>query len=64
VGAAGPKPAPTLRRAAVTASPAPAPKRPHHVPHRDNRSGGAVAGNPRPAHRQRGFRPARRAPGA
>jgi ATP-dependent RNA helicase RhlE len=63
-GAAGPKPAPTLRRAAVTASPAPAPKRPHHVPHRDNRSGGAVAGNPRPAHRQRGFRPARRAPGA
>jgi ATP-dependent RNA helicase RhlE len=63
-GAAGPKPAPTLRRAAVTASPAPAPKRPHHVPHRDNRSGGAVAGNPRPSHRQRGFRPARRAPGA
>src|SRR5208283_3608381 len=63
-GAAGPKPAPTLRRAAVTAAPATAQKRPHHVPHRDNRGAGSPAGKPRPVHRQRGYRPARRAPGA
>ena len=39
-GAAGPKPAPVLRRTASAAVPAPAPKRPHHVPHRDARGAG------------------------
>jgi ATP-dependent RNA helicase RhlE len=62
-GAAGPKPAPVLRRAAVATAPAPAPKRPHHSPQRDNRGARTLAGKPRPVH-QRGFRPARRAPGA
>ena len=62
-GAAGPKPAPVVRRTASAAVPAPAPKRPHHVPHRDGRGARALAGKPRQVH-QRGFRPARRAPGA
>jgi ATP-dependent RNA helicase RhlE len=62
-GAAGPKPAPALRKAAVTTAPPPAPKRPHHLPHRDSRNAGALAAKPRPVHRQRGFRPPRRAPG-
>ena len=63
-GAAGPKPAPVLRKAAVAASPAPAPKRPHHSPHRDNRGAVAFAGKPRPVARRAGYRPPRRAPGA
>jgi ATP-dependent RNA helicase RhlE len=62
-GAAGPKPAPVLRKTASAAVPAPAPKRPHHVPHRDAR-GPATAAKARPVHRNRGFRPPRRAPGA
>ena len=47
-GAAGPKPAPVLRKAASAAALAPAPKRPHHSPHRDNRGAVAFAGKPRP----------------
>ena len=62
-GAASPKPAPILRRTASAAAVAPAPKRPHHVPHRDAR-GAAAPAKPRPLHRQRGYRPPRRAPGA
>ena len=61
-GAAGPKPAPVLRRAAVATAPAPAPKRPHHAPHRDGRGAATPASRVRST--QRGFRPARRAPGA
>ncbi len=62
-GAAGPKPAPTVRKAA--SAPATVPGRPHHSPHRDARSvsqpvaGRPVAGKQRPGQRQR-FRPARR----
>src|SRR5208282_4641185 len=63
-GAAGPKPAPVLRRAPAATAPVAAPKRPHHSSHRDNRIAGPLARKPRPVHRQRGFRPARRAPGA
>jgi ATP-dependent RNA helicase RhlE len=63
-GAAGPKPARVLRRAQAATAPAAAPKRPHHSSHRDNRIAGALAGKSRPVHRQRGVRPARRAPGA
>ncbi len=63
-GAAGPKPAPMLRKAASAAALAPAPKRPHHSPHRDNRGAVAFAGKPRPVGRQGGYRPPRRAPGA
>jgi ATP-dependent RNA helicase RhlE len=60
-GAAGPRPAPVVRKAASVAAPAPA--RPHHAPHRDARNGDRpVVARPRPVHRQR-FRPARRASG-
>ncbi len=62
-GAAGPKPAPVLRRAAVATAPAPAQKRPHHSPHRDNRGARPLPSKPRQV-QQRGYRPARRAPGA
>src|SRR5271166_1914691 len=58
-GAAGPKPAPVLRRAPAATAPVAAPKRPHHSSHRDNRIAGPLARKPRPVHRQRGFRPAR-----
>ncbi len=55
-GAAGPKPAPVVRKAAV--APAPAPQRPHHAPHRDARSAGLpIAGR---AHRPGQGRPQRR----
>src|SRR5208283_3748396 len=43
-GAAGPKPAPTVRQA-TAAAPAPA-QRPHHSPHRDARSVGKPAATP------------------
>jgi ATP-dependent RNA helicase RhlE len=63
-GAAGPRPAPVVRKAASVGAPAPALKRPHHSPHRDARSGDRPAvATPRPVHRQRSFRPARRASG-
>jgi len=56
-GAAGPKPATVVRKAA---SAAPASGRPHHVPHRDARSvGHPVAGKLRGGQRGR-FRPERR----
>ncbi len=55
-GAAGPKPAHVVRKAAV--APAPAPQRPHHAPHRDARSDGLpIAGR---AHRPGQGRPQRR----
>jgi ATP-dependent RNA helicase RhlE len=51
-GAAGPKPAPVVRKAA-SAAPAPAQgqKRPHHAPHRDARGGRPVAVETRSGHR-------------
>ena len=57
-GAAGPKPAPLVRKAAASA-PAPA-QRPHHSPHRDARSAGrgTAAGSPRG--QRQPFRPTRR----
>ncbi len=57
-GAAGPKSAPVLRRAAKAVTQAPA-QRPHHSPHRDARSAGQPVANPRPVDRRRGFRPPR-----
>jgi ATP-dependent RNA helicase RhlE len=61
-GAASPRPAPVVRKAANVG--APAPKRPHHSPHRDARSSDRpVVAKPRPVRRQRSFRPARRASG-
>ncbi len=68
-GAAGPGPAPVVRKAASVGAPAPAPapavKRPHHAPHRDARSGDRpIVAKPRQVQRQRSFRPARRASGA
>ncbi len=55
-GAAGPKPATVVRKEAAAAPPAP--KRPHHSPHRDVRSAGApVASRQRPAHRRGRFSP-------
>ncbi len=63
-GAAGPRPAPVVRKAASAGAPAPAPKRPHHAPYRDARNGDRpVVAKPLPVHRQRSFRPARRASG-
>jgi ATP-dependent RNA helicase RhlE len=63
-GAAGPRPAPVVRKAARAGASAPAPERPHRSPHRDARSGDRpVVAKPRPVHRQRGFRTARRASG-
>src|SRR5271157_4472174 len=57
-GAAGPGPAPVVRKAASVG--APAPERPHHSPHRDTRDAGrSAAAKPRSGQRQR-FRPARR----
>ena len=53
-GAAGPKPAPVLRKAASVA--APEPKRAYHAPHREARGGRHIAGEPRPGHRS-GFHP-------
>jgi ATP-dependent RNA helicase RhlE len=64
-GAAGPRSAPVVRKAASVAVLAPAPKRPQHAAHRDMRSGDRpVVAKPRQVHRQRSFRPARRASGA
>ena len=57
-GAAGPKPAPVVRRAAAIA-PAQVVQRPHHSPHRDARSAGKPAARPHAGQRQR-FRPTRR----
>ena len=53
-GAAGPKPAPIVRKAASVA--APEPKRSYHAPHREARGGRPVAGEPRFGHRP-DFRP-------
>jgi ATP-dependent RNA helicase RhlE len=50
-GAAGPKPAPVVRKTASAAAPAPSPKRPHHQPHRDSRGGRPVAVETRPSRR-------------
>ena len=50
-GAAGPKPAPVVRKAASAPCAAPSPKRPHHMPHRDARGGRPVAVETRPGHR-------------
>jgi len=55
-GAAGPRPAPVIRKTASAAAPAPAPKRPHHAPQSGARGGRPVAGEPRFGHRL-GFRP-------
>ena len=57
-GAAGPKPAPLLRKAAASAQPLV--QRPHHSPHRDARSAGrgTAAGSPRG--QRQPFRPTRR----
>jgi ATP-dependent RNA helicase RhlE len=64
-GAAGPRPAPLVRKAVSAGAAAPAPERPQHSRPRDPRSGDQrVAGKPRPVHRQRSFRPTRRASGA
>jgi ATP-dependent RNA helicase RhlE len=58
-GAAGPKPAPVVRKA-TSGAPTPVVQRPHHSPHRDARSvARPVAPKARPGQRQR-FRPARR----
>ena len=63
-GTAGPRPARVVRKAASAGAPAPTVKRPHHLPHRDARNGDRpVAAKPRPGHRERSFRPARRASG-
>ena len=42
-GAAGPKPAPVIRKVAVTAVAPPSSKRSYHAPHRDPRGGRSVA---------------------
>ena len=57
-GAAGPKPAPVVRKATVAATTQPA-QRPHHSPHRDTRSAAKPLARARPGQRQR-FRPTRR----
>ncbi len=57
-GAAGPKPAPVVRKATVAATTQPA-QRPHHSPHRDTRSAAKPAARAYPGQRQR-FRPTRR----
>ena len=57
-GAAGPKPAPLVRKAAAVA-PALA-QRPHHAPHRDARSAARPAATSRPPGQRQRFRPARR----
>ncbi len=57
-GAAGPKPAPVVRKAA--SAPAPAPQRPHHAPHRDARSAALPASIVKRAHRPGQGRPQRR----
>ena len=59
-GAAGPKPAPVVRKAAVAPAPAPAPQRPHHAPHRDARSAGLPPSVARRPHRPGQGRPQRR----
>ena len=59
-GAAGPKPAPVVRKATVAPAPAPAPQRPHHAPHRDARSAGLPASVTRRPHRPGQGRPQRR----
>jgi ATP-dependent RNA helicase RhlE len=64
-GAAGPRPAPLVRKAVTAGASAPAPERPHTSRPRDvRRADQRVAGKPRPVHRQRSFRPTRRASGA
>ena len=50
-GAAGPKPAPVVRKVANVAAPVPSSKRPHHPPHRDARGGRPVAVETRPSRR-------------
>ena len=57
-GAAGPKPAPLVRKATAVA-PALA-QRPHHAPHRDGRSAGRPLTASRPPGQRQRFRPARR----
>ena len=54
-GAAGPKAAPVVRKAAKAVTQAPA-QRPHHSPHRDARSAGQPVAKPRPVDRRRSFR--------
>jgi len=61
-GAAGPKPAPVVRRAAVSA-PAQVVQRPHHSPHRDARSAGKPSPAPWRSWRSEAPRKPRRAPG-
>jgi ATP-dependent RNA helicase RhlE len=61
-GAAGPKPAPTVRRATVSA-PAQVVPRPHHSPHRDARSAGKPSPAPWRSWRSETPRKPRRAPG-
>jgi ATP-dependent RNA helicase RhlE len=63
-GAAGPKPAPALRRGAAATTSAATPQRPHHSSPRSARVAAALAGQARPNQRRRGFRQARPAPGA
>ncbi len=50
-GAAGPKPAPVVRKVAAVAAAAPSSKRPHHMPHRDPRGGRPVTVETRSGHR-------------
>jgi ATP-dependent RNA helicase RhlE len=62
-GAAGPKPAPLVRKASSAGASAPAPERPSRPRDARGTDQRAVA-KPRPLHRQRSFRSARRASGA
>jgi len=50
-GAAGPKPAPVVRKVAAAQVAAPSSKRPHHMPHRDPRGGRPVTVETRSGHR-------------
>ena len=50
-GAAGPKPAPVIRKVAAAQVAAPSSKRPHHAPHRDTRGGRPVVVETRSGHR-------------
>jgi ATP-dependent RNA helicase RhlE len=50
-GAAGPKPAPVVRKVAATPVATPSSKRPHHMPHRDPRGGRPVTVETRSGHR-------------
>ena len=59
-GAAGPKPAPVVRKAASAPAAAPSPQRPHHAPHRDARSAGLPTSVTRRPNRPGQGRPQRR----